>query len=80
VRLLEVADAHSPRSSALKTLPAYNGLRIESHFAGHRRGVVTVEARMTDMTSQAVDRPATSSDGGSSRVWAWEYPRLTSGT
>jgi len=44
VRLLEVADAHSPRSNALKTQPAYNGLRIESHSAGtstgrgHRRG------------------------------------------
>jgi len=46
---------------------------------GHRRGVVTVEARMTDMTSQAVDRPATSSDGGSRRVWACVYPNLTSG-
>jgi len=29
VRLLEVADAHSPRSSALITLLAYNGLRID---------------------------------------------------
>jgi len=44
VRLLEVADAHSPRSNALKTLPAYNGLRTESDSAGtstgrgHRRG------------------------------------------
>ena len=29
VRLLEVADAHSPRSSALVTLLAYNGVRID---------------------------------------------------
>jgi len=44
VHLLEVGDAHSPRSNALKTLPAYNGLRFESPSAGtstgrgHRRG------------------------------------------
>jgi len=29
VRLLDVADAHSPRSSALVTLLAYNGVRID---------------------------------------------------
>ncbi len=45
-------------ASRAETLTAYNGLRSESHFTGHRRGVVTAEARMTDMTSQAVDRPA----------------------
>jgi integrase/recombinase XerD len=33
LRLLDVADAHSPRSSALLTLLAYNGLRIDEALA-----------------------------------------------
>ena len=55
VRLLEVADAHSPRSSALITLLAYNGLRIDealsadigdyTHQRGHRVLRITRKGR-----------------------------------
>jgi integrase/recombinase XerD len=71
VRLLDIADAHSPRSSALVTLLAYNGVRIDealsadiddyTHQRGHRvlrivrKGGKTATEPLAGVTVRALD-------------------------